>query len=388
MKRRKLLMIPGPIEFEPEVLRAMGVQTASHVAPNFIECFGYCLDAFQEVLQAPKGQGFIVSASGTFAMDMAASNLIEAGDKALVISTGYFGIRYENILKRYGANTTLLECELGEVVDIKRIEEELATGNYKLLTFTHVDTSTGVKVDAQAIGALAQKYEVLSILDGVCSVAGEEIRQEDWGIDVVVTASQKAIGVPPGLALVMASPKAIQTWENRKSLVQNYYADWSNWLPIMNAYQNRKPSYFGTPPVNLIKALEVSLRLILEEGMDARFERHEFYAKAFRSAIQSIGLKTIAINESNSANTLSAVWYPEGIDTSTFTKKIGEQDIIVAGGLLPDYKTKYFRVGHMGSVSSNDIIATLSAIEYAMNEHGVEFEHGASLRTFQQGIEH
>lgn len=387
MKRRKLLMIPGPIEFEPAVLRAMSIETASHVAPNFIESFAYCLEAFKEVLKAPSGQGFIVSGSGTLAMDMAAANLVEAGDKVLVTSTGYFGVRYANILKRYGAEVTLLESELGDVVPLAKIEDELKSKDYKLLTFTHVDTSTGIKVDAKSIAALGQEYGVLSILDGVCSVAGEEICQDEWGIDVVVTASQKALGVPPGLALVMASPKAIEKWKNRKSLVANYYADWENWLPIMQAYQDKQASYFGTPPVNLIQALEVSLKQILDEGMELRFKRHENYAKAFREAIQSIGLNTIADSNANAANTLTAILYPTRVDASTFTKKIGEKDVIVAGGLLPGHQTKYFRVGHMGSVSGNDIMATLSAIEYALNAHGYMFERGESLRYFQQSLE-
>ena len=384
MKRRKLLMIPGPIEFEPAVLRAMSVETASHVAPNFIACFQYCIKAFKEVLKAPNGQAFIVAGSGTLAMDMAATNLIEPGDKALVISTGYFGVRYENILKRYGAETTLLESDLGDVVSLDRIEQELKTGNYKLVTFTHVDTSTGVLVDPEPIAKLAQQYGALSILDGICSVAGEELKQEEWGVDVVVTASQKALGVPPGLALVMASSKAIKTWENRKHLVANYYADWENWLPIMQAYENGKPSYFGTPPVNLIVALETSLKLILEEGIDARIERHQNYARAFREALHAVGLELIASSNDHAAHTLSAVLYPTSIDSSDFTKKIGEKDVIVAGGLLPSFKTKYFRVGHMGSVSNNDLMATLSAIEYALGEAGYMYERGKSLVTFQR----
>jgi alanine-glyoxylate transaminase/serine-glyoxylate transaminase/serine-pyruvate transaminase len=182
----------------------------------------------------------------------------------------------------------------------------------------------------------------------------------------------------------MASSKAIKTWENRKHLVANYYADWENWLPIMQAYENGKPSYFGTPPVNLIVALETSLKLILEEGIDARIERHQNYAQAFREALHAVGLELIASSPDHAAHTLSAVLYPSSIDSSDFTKKIGEKDVIVAGGLLPSFKTKYFRVGHMGSVSNNDLMATLSAIEYALGEAGYIYERGESLVTFQR----
>ena len=383
MKGRKLLMIPGPIEFDPEVLRSMSAATTSHVASNFIESFGNALDFMKKVWMAPNGQPFVIAGSGTLAMEIAAVNLIEAGENALVISTGYFGERYSDILKRYGANVTLLKAPTGEVVPLEEIEKALKKKTYKLLTITHVDTSTGVLVNPKPIAELASKYNVLSILDGVCSVAGEEIQQEKWGLDIVLTASQKAIGVPPGLALLVASQKAILKWKNRKTPVSNYYADWENWLPIMTAYQNRKPSYFGTPPVNLIVALETSLKMIIDEGIQLRVERHQKLASAFRLAISSLGLDILPVNVNIAANTLTAIYYPKGVNGNILLKYISDFDIIIAGGLLSKIKADYFRVGHMGSVSSKDLLATLSALEYALFKSGYSFETGISLKTFQ-----
>jgi alanine-glyoxylate transaminase/serine-glyoxylate transaminase/serine-pyruvate transaminase len=386
MKGRKLLMIPGPIEFEPAVLRAMSIETSSHVAPDFITSFQYTLKTLKELLNAPSGQGFILSGSGTLAMDMAACNLTEKGDKVLVVATGYFGQRYANIFRRYGAEVTVISSKLGETADFDRIEQELRTGKYKLLSFTHVDTSTGVKVDAKAIGKLCAQYNVTSILDGVCSVAGEAIEQEAWSIDVVLTASQKALGVPPGLALLMVSPKAMDIWKNRKTDVANYYADFANWLPIMEAYEDGRPSYFGTPAVNLIMALETSLKLIMKEGMSTRFARHKLHADGFRAALESLGLQLIATNSKHAANTLSAIWYPANGDHSSFTKTIAEKDVIVAGGLLAEQKNNYFRVGHMGSVSENDLAATLSAIEYALSKQNDSFALGIGVSKYLQHI--
>ena len=384
MRNNKLLMIPGPIEFEANVLNAMQQKTLSHVSPNFIETFGNCIDKFKETCMAPNGQAFIVSGSGTLAMDMAAANLVEQGDNVLVISTGYFGERFQNILNRYGANTTILKAEIGKTVSLDAIEKELQSKNYKLLTFTHVDTSTGVLVEPKPIAKLAQKYNVLSVLDGVCSVGGEEIQQENWGLDVVLTASQKAIGVPPGLALLIASQKAMESFHNRKTLVSNYYADWTNWLPIMKAYEERRPSYFGTPPVNLIVALEVSLTNISTEGIKNRFSRHQKLANAFRSSIACLGLKIIATDNNNAANTLSAIYYPAGVNGVAFCAAMSENGVIVAGGLLPDLKTTYFRVGHMGATNKQDMIAVLSAIEYALNKLNYPFELGVSIKKFQE----
>jgi alanine-glyoxylate transaminase/serine-glyoxylate transaminase/serine-pyruvate transaminase len=367
MSARKLLMIPGPIEFEPEVLDAMRIPTPSHVAPNFIESFGRSLEMMKEVWMCPSGQAFIIAGTGTLAMDIAGSNLIEAGDNALVISTGYFGERYAELLKRYGANVTILTAAVGDIVPMHQVEEELQKKKYKLMTMTHVDTSTAVMNDPKPFGELGQKYDVLSILDGVCSVAGEEMQQEAWGIDIVLTASQKAIGVPPGLALLVASQKAMSAWENRKSPVGNYYADWTNWLPIMTAYANRKPSYFGTPAVNLILALEKSLEIILKEGMINRIERHRRVSKAFRDGLSRLGLKMIPLHDHVIANTLSAVYYPEGVIASDLLPKIGNEGVIVAGGLLPGINQKYFRVGHMGSTDQKEVDITLAAIEAALD---------------------
>lgn len=359
-------MIPGPIEFDPTVLEKMGQPTLSHVAPGFIESFGRSLEMMRDVWLAPKGQPFIIAGSGTLAMDIAGANLIEPGDKVLVISTGYFGERYADLLSRYGAEVTFLQSEVGDVVPLETVENELSGGNYKLMTFTHVDTSTSVLVDAKAMSALAQKYGVLSILDGVCSVAGEEIRQEEWGIDVVVTASQKAVGVPPGLALLVASEKAMNVWKNRKTPVANYYVDWGNWLPIMEAYEARKPSYFATPSVNLIQALEQSLKLILEEGVDERFARHKRLAKKFRAEMKALNLSFIPVSEEVQANTLTAPYYKNESKGGAFLKRVNENGVVIAGGLLPSHKTQYFRVGHMGIVNDEHIDKTVQAIKSAL----------------------
>jgi len=379
--KRKLLMIPGPIEFELEVMDAMSVPTPSHVAPDFIESFGHSLEMMKEVWMCPSGQPFVVAGTGTLAMDIAGSNLIEPGDHALVISTGYFGQRFANLLIRYGAIVTLLTAPVGDIVPLEEIEAALKKKKYKLMTFTHVDTSTAVMNDPKPIGALGKKYNVLTILDGVCSVAGEEIQQEAWGIDVVLTASQKAIGVPPGLALLVVSPKAMAVWKNRSEQVGNYYADWGNWLPIMEAYMQRKPSYFGTPAVNLILALEKSLQLILNEGMKQRIERHRKVGHAFRDGLKSLGLKNIPLNDSIAANTLSAPYFPENVLGSAIISGILDEGVIVAGGLLPEIKTSYFRVGHMGITGKNEVVTTLKAIETSLMKQGLKIEKDACLKT-------
>jgi len=386
MKGGKLLMIPGPIEFTPEVLRAMGMPTSSHVAPDFIEAFGQALERLRQVFLCPDGQPFVVAGSGTLAMDIAAANLVEPGDKALVVNTGYFSDRMGDILERYGATVTHVRAPaVGDAPPLEEVESVLKEGGYKVMTITHVDTSTAVVVDAQALGALGRQYGALVVVDGVCSVAGEELRQEEWGIDLAFTASQKAIGVPPGLALVVAGPRAMDAFHERRAPVGNYYADWANWLPIMEAYEDRRPSYFGTPAVNLVWALNVSLGQILDEGMEARFVRHWRMSEAFKAAITALGLGQVPVTPDLAATTLTAPYYPDGVD-ATLLKRIKEAGVIVAGGLHSEIRDRYFRVGHMGAVCESDIVVTVGAIESGLAKVGYRFEVGTGLAAAQGAL--
>jgi alanine-glyoxylate transaminase/serine-glyoxylate transaminase/serine-pyruvate transaminase len=383
VKNRKLLMIPGPIEFTPEVMRAMGMPTTSHVAPNFIEVFGQALDRLRQVFLCPGGQPFVIAGSGSLAMDIAAANLVEPGDKALVVNTGYFSDRMGDILERYGATVTHVRAPaVGDLPALEEVEATLKKGGYKVMAFTHVDTSTAVVADARALGALGLEYGALTVLDGVCSVAGEELRQEEWGVDVAFTASQKAVGVPPGLALLVAGPRAMDAFTERRAPVGNYYADWTNWLPIMEAYEQRRPSYFGTPAVNLVWALNVSLGQILEEGMDARFQRHRRLNRAFKAAMVALGMDQVPVRPELAASTLTAPYYPDGVDKALLGH-IKEAGVIVAGGLYAEIRDRYFRVGHMGAVNESDILATVGAIEKALTQAGYGFDLGVGLAAAQ-----
>jgi alanine-glyoxylate transaminase/serine-glyoxylate transaminase/serine-pyruvate transaminase len=383
MKGRRLLMIPGPIEFTDEVMAEMAKGTLSHVDSVFIEEFGAALTKMQSVWLAPKGQPIVVAGSGTLAMELAVANLTEPGDKVLVVNAGYFSDRMADIFRTHGAEADFAPSEPGDLPSVESVKSMLAAKRYKIMSVTHVDTSTGARSDVKGLAAAARDAGVLSIVDGVCAVAGEELRQDEWGVDVALTASQKAVGVPPGLALLVASNKALDAFKARKSPVRSYYCDWKNWLPIMEAYEARKPAYFGTPAVNLVRALNVSLGQILNEGMDARFHRHERGALAFRAAMKAMGMGFVPVREELCASTLSAVWYPAGVD-STVLGKIAEEGVVLAGGLHPAIKTKYFRVGHMGMSDSSEILATVGAIERGFARAGYMFQMGAGVSAAQE----
>jgi alanine-glyoxylate transaminase/serine-glyoxylate transaminase/serine-pyruvate transaminase len=383
MKDRTLLMIPGPIEFEPAVLAALGAPTTSHIAPDFIEAFGQALERMRKVFLCADGQPFIVAGSGTLAMDLAGANLIEPGDRALVVNTGYFGDRYGMLLERYGAQVAHVGSPVGGRPALEDVERALEGDSYKLMTVTHVDTSTGVITDIKSLAALARQHGVLIIVDGVCSVAGEELRMTEWGVDVALTASQKAISVPPGLALLVAGPRAIEAFRARVQPVANYYADWNNWLPVMEAYEARRPSYFGTPPVNLIWALNVSLGQILDEGMEARFARHRALSSACKAAIATLRLRQVPTEPTFAANTMTAPYYPQGVAATELLPRIKAAGAVVAGGLHPEIRAEYFRIGHMGPTNLGDVLATVGAIEAGLAGCGYAFEPGVGVAAAQ-----
>ncbi len=379
MTDRDLLMIPGPIEFEPTVLEALGRKTLSHLDPRFIETFGKLLEDVRDVFGAPNCTPMVLAGGGTLAMELAATNVIDPGDNVLVYNTGYFSDRMARIAERLGANVDHVRAAIGEAPPLEALDKALTEKRYKIVTMTHVDTSTGVLAPVRQIASHAKKSGSLTIVDAVCSAGGEELHQASWQIDIALSGSQKALGAPPGLAIALFSQAAIEARKAKKVVPASLYLDIEEWLPIAQAYESRKPSYFSTPPVNLISALAASTQLLLEEGMSARVARHRWISHAFRAAWQALGLASLSVDPHATAHTLSALLYPTGIDASLIGA-IRDEGVVVAGGLHPDAKTKYFRVGHMGSTRGGDVLTTVGAIERALVRMGyTTFEQGVGL---------
>ena len=365
---RPLLMIPGPIEISPGVLAAYSQPPPGHLEPRVIEAFGSALEAMRGVwLAGGDAQPFVVAGSGTTAMDMAVANVVGAGDRVVVVKTGYFSDRLEEMLRRRGATTVAVDAAPGDAPSTEAVAAALDGGPKATALFaTHVDTSTGVRVDPAALAALARDREVLSVFDGVCATGAERFEMEAWGADVYLTGSQKAIGLPPGLALLVASPAALAARE-RLSDPPPMGLDWLQWLPVMRAYEDRKPSYFATPATNLILALDVGLAEILAEGMPARFALHDRAAARMREGWDGLGLRPVPLRRELEARTLSALWYPDGVDAA-LVGRIAAEGVVVAGGLHPALRTRYFRVGHMGYAATRPemLERTVEAVRNAL----------------------
>ncbi|HEX6903054.1 MAG TPA: aminotransferase class V-fold PLP-dependent enzyme [Thermoanaerobaculia bacterium] len=366
-----LLMIPGPVELSPAVLAAAAGAPPGHTTPRLIEAFATCIERMRQVWRADAAsQPFIVAGSGTLAMEVAAANLVEPGERVLVVDTGYFSERMTEILRRAGAEVVEVGAPVGEVPAVEEVREALGRGGpFKALFATHVDTSTGVRVDPEPFCRLAREAGVLSVFDGVCATAGERFEMAAWGADLYFTGSQKAIGVPPGLALMVAGERALATRAARRAAPPPLFLDWESWLPIHKAYEERRPSYFATPATSLVMALEASLGEILADGVEARVQAHTRAAAFVRAALGELGMRPVPRSEAVTADTLSALFFPEGVDASLLPK-IAARGVIVAGGLHPAVRATSFRIGHMGyTVTRPDYLErTVAAVRGALRE--------------------
>jgi alanine-glyoxylate transaminase/serine-glyoxylate transaminase/serine-pyruvate transaminase len=382
-------MIPGPVEVSPAVVATASVPPPSHVAPRLLEAFGSSIERMREVWRSgPGGQPFILAGSGTLAMEVAAANLVEPGERAVVVSTGFFSERMAEILRRHGAEVTLVAAEVGDVPDLAAIRAALADGApAKALFATHVDTSTGVRVDPEPLCRLAREAGALAVFDGVCATGGERFEMAEWGADLYFTGSQKAIGLPPGLALMVAGERALAAREARKAPAPALFLDWQSWLPVHRAYEERKPSYFATPATTLVMALAAGLGEILEGGLPTRIEAHARTGAAMRAAWTALGLGTVPRRPEVTADTLSVLLFPEGVDASLLPR-ITQRGVVVAGGLHPAVKATSFRVGHMGyAVTRPDYLRrTVSAIAEALKEAGAPADPAAAVQALDAAL--
>ncbi|KAG7004894.1 alanine--glyoxylate aminotransferase 1 [Physcia stellaris] len=346
------LLIPGPVEFDDAVLGAMSHYSQSHVGAPFVATFGETLSMLRKLFQTsnPSSQPFVVSGSGTLGWDMVAANLVEKGDEVLVLHTGYFADSFADCFETYGVTATQLKASIGERPQLQEIENALNQKDYQMITVTHVDTSTGVLSEVEALSELVHRVSpnTLIVVDGVCSVGSEDVQLDKWGLDVVLTASQKAIGCPAGLCILMCSERAMAHFQARKTQPASYFASFKNWLPVMQNYEAKKPSYFATPSPQLIHALHTSLTQILSQPLSRRFAAHRETSQRIKSALMSMGLKQLASKPENQANGMTAMYLPEGVKASDILPNLLKKGVVFAGGLHKEIATKYIRFGHMG----------------------------------------
>lgn len=377
MKENTMVMIPGPTPVVRSIQNEMGRPVQAFGDPRFVRDFRGVIDDLAELFNCD-GKTFVVAGTGTLAMEMAVSNTTKRGDNILIVSNGFFGDRFIDLCNHKGLNVDVLSAEWGQSVPVAEIEAKLKTKNYAAITVSHVDTATGVTAPIEEIGQMLKQFpDVIYIVDGVAATAGEYENVGDMNIDILFTASQKAFGVCPGLLILFASKKAMARRESL-GMIPEYYCDFDKWVPIMDDTSK----YFATPAINLVWALQESIRLIKEEGMKPRFERHLKNARAMQTALEAVGFKCLA-DPAHRAVTLSNLIYPAGLVDADFRATLLDEGVIVAGGLAA-YAGKMFRLGHMGNIDINDEVAVLGVIERAMNRCGVAVPYGKAVGVYMR----
>lgn len=377
MDQEKLLLIPGPSPVHPRIIHSLSLPTISHVSPIFVEELKEALANLKKIVFCENGEPFIIAGAGTLAMEMALINTAESGERVLVLSQGFFGQRMADIAQSFGIGCDVLQSPWGKAVSPSQLQEKLAERAYAVVFSTHVDTATGASAPVRDYAGVLKNHDSLFVIDGVCATGGMEEKMTDWGVDVILTAAQKCFGVPPGLAILVLSEKAMAK-RNRMLSIPAYYADLLRWLPIM-----KDPSkYFSTPCVNEIRAFNESTKIILEEGLEKRFGRHSKTARAIREALRYFGFHFFT-EESFLADTLSVVLYPDGIDDKVFRSRLFENGVVVAGG-LGETAGKVFRMGHMGNLSFSQIYFAIQAVERTLDSMDYSFEPKRAIHAAEE----
>ena len=381
MPNKEMLLIPGPTPVVDEIYEALSGETYAHTDPRFVKIFKNCLELTKQLFHTD-GQVFVISGSGTLAMEIAIINTVAPGEKLLVISHGYFGDRFIPLAKAFGIHVETLQAEWGQHIKKELVEEKLAEGGFKAVTVTHVDTSTGVMANLEELVPVVKKAGALFILDGVCAAAAiEEDMQKTYGhpdykLDVVFTGSQKAIGVPPGLAILAFGPKALAAREGMPSVL-GYYTDIKNWITIMND----PGKYYATPPVNMIYAFNAGMEIVMAEGLSQRYRRHTALGRAVRAGLGVYGMKPL-VSEDVAASTLSCILYPQGVNDAEFRSRLAAKGMVIAGSLA-SLAGKAFRIGHMGNVTEEMFIKAIELVGETLKEMGQDANIGEAVDKFK-----
>jgi serine---pyruvate transaminase len=380
MAEKRYLFTPGPTPVPPEVLEAMSRPIIHHRSSDFREIFGRCLDRLAEIYRT-KGDVLVYTASGTGGMESAVSNLTRPGDRVVVVSAGHFGERWAAMARTFGCEVDELRYEWGESPAADDLAQRLRElGGAKVVFTTHSETSTGVVADVQGLAAAAKDAGALVVVDAVSSLGAVPLESDAWGLDAVVSGSQKALMSPPGLATVSVSAAAWDAVET--DAPSRYYFDWTRARERQAAFD---PAF--TPAVSTLVGLDVALGLLLAEGLEQAFERHARLGRACRAGVRAMGLELFSPDDDRSA-VVTAIHAPDGIDSGELVQTLRDrQGIVLAPGQGP-LKGKIFRIGHIGYYDVFDITTALAGVELTLSELGAEIERGTAVTAALEAFEH
>ena len=355
----RILMGPGPSMADPRVLKAMATPLVGHLDPEFLALMDTTQQLLRYVFETENQLTIPVSGTGSASMEAAICNMIETGDKMLVCCNGYFGHRMKDMAERYGATVTMINRPWGEVFTPEEVEAELKKNPVDIVGIVHAETSTGARQPLDDIARIVHEHGALLIADAVTSLGGLPVRVDAVGIDVCYSGGQKCLSVPPGASPLTLNQRAVERLQNRKTRVANWYLD----LATVQKYWGAERTYHHTAPISSIYALYEGLRLIADEGLENRWQRHQKNAEYMWEALQEIGFEC-HVEEAYRLPSLTTVKLPDGIDEASVRKQLLHDYNIEVGGGLGELKGKVWRIGLMGYTSRKENVhALVSALK-------------------------
>ena len=371
----RILLGPGPSDVHPRILTAMATPLLGHLDPQFLEIMNETQELLRKTFRTSNHLTFPVSGTGSAGMETCVVNLIEPGDRMVVCVNGVFGQRMTDVAQRAGAAVTTLERPWGEVFELDQLRAALQKIRPKVLGIVHAETSTGAWQPAEELGKLCHEFDTLLLLDTVTSLGGVPVEVDGWGVDAVYSGTQKCLSCPPGLSPVSFSPRAVEAINRRKTKVQSWYLD----MTMVQRYWGEERFYHHTAPITMIYALREALRLVHEEGLEARWARHMGNHIALKAGLAALRI-SYAAKEGHQLPTLNAVLIPPGADDLTTRKHLLNNYGIEIGGGLGDFKGKAWRVGLMGHGSRpNNVLLFLAALEQSLSAQSVPIQAGAGV---------
>jgi serine---pyruvate transaminase len=374
---KQYLLTPGPTPVPPQVLAALAAPIVHHRSPDFRPVYESCLTRLRAICRTEQ-EVLMFASSGTGAFESAVQNLVTRGERHLVVSSGNFGERWAALTKAYGAEVDHLQYAWGETPDPDDVRGRLREREAKAVWIVHSETSTGVVSDIQALAAAAKESGALTVVDAVSSLGAVPCETDAWGLDVVVSGSQKALMTPPGLGVCAVSEAAYAATGD----TPRFYFDWER---TRKAQQKLDAAF--TPPVSLVAALDVALGLLFEEGLENVFERHVRLGRASRAGAKAMGLELFSPDEDRSA-VVTAVRMPDGIDGDDVVRLLRDKHGITIASGQGDLKGKVIRLGHIGFFDVFDITTALAAIELTLAELGADIERGVAVTAALEAYEH
>jgi serine---pyruvate transaminase len=382
MPEKSYLVTPGPTPVPPEVLAATAQPMIHHRGPDFRQALARVIERLKLVFRT-ENELLTFTSAGTGVMESAVQNLCSPGDRVLVVSHGYFGERFAAISTAYGCDLVHLRYPWGESPSPDEVGEKLEEmGGAKVVFLTHSDTSTGVVSDLQSIAERLSGSDAIVVVDAISSLAAVPLDTDAWGLDVVITSSHKALMCPPGLAFASVSQRALEA--ARAGTSPRYYFDWET----TRASQAKGENPFS-PAISLFLGLDVALGMILEEGLEAAYERHVRLGRACRAGVKAMGLDLFSPDEDRAA-VVTAIRMPPDVDGQAIVLSMRERSGVTIIGGQGEIRGKIVRIGHIGYVDVFDVTTALAALEVALTEAGADFERAvavtAALEAFAEPV--